>query len=177
MVKYVQSYIHYERENLHHSETLLNLTSTCSIHQFISRYTDTLKWTNGVHTDSVGWANISLIGYCLQTLINICVQLRQVAMKVKSMSSLDDHANPPPQLAMSLRSIYPSPHEHSKDPKVFVQVWLQGLAGTHSSLSNNRTTWMNVVYTVCGNFRAIIFFVLLFRLKIFHGLGHPSKFF
>ena len=64
------------------------------------------------------------------------------------MPSLDPHVNTPPQLVMSLRSIYPSPHEHSKDPNVFVQVWLQGLVGTHSSLSignNNRTTWMNLI--------------------------------
>ena len=66
------------------------------------------------------------------------------------MPSLDPHVNTPPQLVMSLRSIYPSAHEHSKDPNVFVQVWLQGLVGTHSSLSignNNRTTWTNLIYS------------------------------
>ena len=71
-------------------------------------------------------------------------------MKVKAMPSLDAHVNTPPQLVMSLRSMYPSPHEHSKDPNVFVQVWLQGLVGTHSSLSignNNRTIWMNLIYS------------------------------
>ena len=134
---------------LHHSKILLKLTLTCSINKFISRYTDTLKWTDGVYTDIVVWAKVSLIGHCLQTLVNICVQLRQVAMKVKAMSSLDAHTNTPPQLVMSFRSIYPSPHEHSKDPKVFVQVWLQGLVGTHSSLSieNNSNRTMNVIYS------------------------------
>ena len=46
-----------------------------------------------------------------------------------------DINNTPPQLVMSAWSTYPSAHEHSKDPNVFVQVWLQGFVGAHSSLS------------------------------------------